>query len=246
MQVTHSRRVRSTAAAVCLVGLLGAAGCSSGADSRKSEDKGGEKTTAQTTEQRLGAAKQVMDKAASMHLVLTSDGVPSDAQGPIGGEGVGTHTPAFKGNLKAKLGSLQADVPVTAVKDDVYAKLPIWPDQRKIDPAQYGAPNPATFFDTAEGLSSLLPKLRQPKAAAQKRDGSDVVTPISGTLSGTDVTGVIGLGDQGATYKAVYLLTDKNEVRSMQLTGSFYNEGSTTYTLRLDEYGKKVDIQSPA
>ena len=45
---------------------------------------------------------------------------------------------------------------VVAVDGKVYAKLPLTPSSPTIDPADYGAPDPAELIDPDGGLSSLL------------------------------------------------------------------------------------------
>ncbi|WP_050670814.1 LppX_LprAFG lipoprotein [Luteipulveratus halotolerans] len=243
MPLRTPRATRPVAAALAVLAL--SAACSSGADSKKGTD-GGSSAASETPQQRLAAAKQVMDKASSMHLVLTSQGVPAKASGVLGGEGDGTHAPAFKGSLKAQLAGIQADVPVVATGGKVWAKLPIWPDMRTIKPSDYGAPDPAVLFSTDKGLSTLLPKTQNPAFGADKRAGSDVVKVVNGTLSGQDVTSVLTIGDPSVQYKAAYEITQSNEVRTMTLTGQFYNDATSTYTLKLDKYGETVDIKPPA
>lgn len=228
--------------------LSSTAACSSGADSRESKgekDKPTGKKPA-TAMDRLRATKKVMDSSSGMHLVLTSKGVPESASGVTKGEGDGGPKPAFKGELTARVSGIQAKVPIVAIGDKVWAKLPIWPSMRRMDPKEYGAPNPATLFSTKHGMSSLLPKTKKAKFGAERRDGRDVVRVITGELAGKDVVGVLALGNPSLTYKATYLITSKNELRSAAITGVFFNDATTTYTLRLDDYGKKIDVEPPA
>ncbi|WP_018157953.1 LppX_LprAFG lipoprotein [Demetria terragena] len=236
---------RAALAALPFLGVVSLGACSSGADSRKDEAKpSGSK--APTPKQRLQATKKVMDASSGMHLTLTSKGVPDSATGVIKGEGDGGPAPAFKGTLTAAIAGTQADVPVVAVDGKVWAKLPIWPDMRTVQPKDYGAPDPALLFSREKGISSLLPKTKNPKFGAERRDGNDVVRVITGELIGTDVVATFSLGNPGLKYDVTYLVTSKNELRSAALRGVFFNDATTTYTLRLDEYGKKIDVQPPA
>lgn len=226
--------------------LSSTAACSSGADSRESKEGKPSGTKRATAKDRLVATKKVMDSSAGMHLVLTSTGVPESASGVTKGEGDGGPKPAFKGELTARVSGIQAKVPIVAIDEKVWAKLPIWPSMRRMDPKQYGAPNPATLFSTDRGMSSLLPKTKKAKLGAERRDGRDVVRVITGELSGKDVVGVLALGNPELTYRVKYLVTRKNELRSAAITGVFFNDATTTYTLRLDDYGKKIDVEPPA
>lgn len=237
---------RAVSGAVAALSLLALAGCSSGADSRKADSSTSGSTSQATPVQVLAQSKGVMDKAASMHLVLTSKDVPQKVNGVLKGEGVGTHAPAFKGTLTASLAGLQADVPVTAVDHKVWAKLPIWPNMRIINPKDYGAPDPAKLFSTSEGISSLLPRTQGAAFGGKQRDGQDVVQTINGTLPGTAVTGALAIGDPTGQYKVIYAITDKGELRTATLTGHFFNDATSSYTIRLDQYGKTVDITPPA
>lgn len=237
--------LRGAAAVIAVVAL---ASCSSGADSKDKDAKsnGSASATAVTAAQRLTQTKAVMDKAASMHLVLSSDNVPDKANGVVKGEGVGTHAPAFKGDLTVKVAGIDAGVPVVATGGKVWAKLPFSTGMKTINPKNYGAPDPAVLFSTDKGLSSMLPKTIEPTFGAEKRDGSDVVKTVTGKLSGKDVTDTLTLGDPSRQYDVSYGITSKNELRTVTLTGRFFNVGTSSYTLRLDKYGDTVDIKAPA
>ncbi len=63
----------------------------------------------------------------------------------LGADGTLTHQPAFEGKVTVVLGGFNADVPVVAIDDKVYAKLPLTPKYVTIDPAEYSSPNPADF-----------------------------------------------------------------------------------------------------
>lgn len=241
----HSRRA-VLVAAMSITGVAGLSACSSGADSR-SPDK--EKVTSSkppTPMDRLKAAKKKMDATDGMHLELSSKGVPETASGVTKGSGDGGPRPEFKGNLTARVAQVEADVPIVAIEDKVWAKLPIWPEMRRMNPEEYGAPNPAVLFSRDKGISSLLPKTKKAKFGAERRDGGDVVRVITGELAGQDVFGVLALGNPSLTYDVTYLITEGDELRSAAVRGVFFNDATTTYTLRLDDYGKKIDVKPPA
>lgn len=241
-------RTRTGCVVATLVLSVGLGACSSGADSRKEggDTRPSSASTSQTPAQRLAEVKKVMDGAASMHLKLSSTGVPESANGVFDGDGTGTNQPGFQGDLTAKLSGIQAKVPVVAVNGTVWAKLPIWKDMRTIQPSTYGAPDPAQLFSKDKGISSLLPKTQDLKPGAERRDGSDAVRVYTGTLSGPDVVGVLAIGNPGQPYQVEYLVTENNQLRQAKITGSFFNTAGTVYTLRLDEYGKKFVVRPPA
>jgi lipoprotein LprG len=90
-----------------------------------------------------------------MHLTLRSSGVPDSANGPLGADGSGTHAPAFKGTLDARISGIQAKVEVVALDKVLYVKLPFTTGFTQIDPEEYHAPNPAQLFAT-EGRHQLV------------------------------------------------------------------------------------------
>jgi lipoprotein LprG len=121
----------------------------------------------------LTLAKQKFDKAKSVHLVLSTEETPTSGDAVLGAEGTLTHQPAFEGKVTVVLSGFNAEVPVVAVDDKVFAKLPLTPKYVPIDPAEYGSPDPADFADTSKGISALLLKLDGAKKTGQRPRGSD-------------------------------------------------------------------------
>lgn len=224
--------------ALCVAGVAACSGAGDQAGPTRQAELG--------PAQRLSAAKAKVDDAASVHLKLTSANVPKGARGLVSADGWGKHPPAFKGTFKVALQGVQADAEITAIGSDVWAKLPLVPGTSKINPADFGFPNPADLFAPATGITTLLPATTDPKAGEKKRQGSEIVTPISGTIPGQKVVDLLKFGDATGTYQATYALTDSQELRSVELVGPFFGAGaSTTYTLTLDQYGVPTTIEKP-
>ncbi len=108
----------------------------------------------QTAEERLADAKQSFDEAEYIEFTLATDDLPADLEGLLSAHGVGTHDPAFDGEVKVQT-NLDITAPLIAVDGDVYIKLPFsaW---STIDPAAYGAPDPAQLLADDGGISSLF------------------------------------------------------------------------------------------
>ncbi|GAB3581719.1 hypothetical protein GCM10027579_10280 [Calidifontibacter terrae] len=199
-----------------------------------------------TAADRLGAAKKSIDATSGYHFKLQGTDVPKSSSGVLSGEGDVNDKPAFKGTLNVQAGSLAASVPVVALGGKTYAKLPFASAMTVINPNQYGAPDPNKLFSKDKGISSLLPQTQNPKAGGQLRDGSDVVTSISGTLPGSAIKDVLFMGDGSGTFTVQYNLTDNNQLRSATVVGPFYKGAAkSTYDLDFTEFGKTVDIQAP-
>jgi len=199
-----------------------------------------------TPADRLAAAKAAMDRAASVHLVLTSRDVPPAADGVLGADGVGTHAPAFKGSLDARISGVQARVDVVSVGNALYLKLPFTSRFVRTDPKAYQAPDPATLFAADGGISSLLTRTTGPRLGDRTRSGSTVLQAVTGSLPGRDIAGLLAIGDPAATFGVTYGLTDPgNELRTVTLTGPFFRGSTSTYALTLDRYGDPVEIRQP-
>jgi len=219
------------------------AACSSSADTGQ-----GKKLSAP---QQLAAAKAKADAATSMHLTLRSSGIPASANGALGADGTGTHAPAFKGTLDARVSGFQAKIEVVAIDKLLYLKLPFTTEFAQVDPKEYSAPNPALLFAPVGGITSLMTATTNLVEGKQVRQGADVLTTISGKLPGASVVKLLNIGDAAKTFDVTYGITDPGgELRSVTMVGPFY-QGATstpvtsTYILTLDKYGAPVEISKP-
>lgn len=204
-----------------------------------------QQSAAETPAQVLAKVKQVVDAAASIHLTLTSDGIPDATDGVRSAEGVGTHAPAFKGTFQLRLKGVAASAEVVAVDGVVYAKLPFVPGYAQVSPAALGAPDPAVLFSADRGITTLLAKTTKLTVGNETRVGSETVTTYKGELTGQDVYDLLQLGDRPSVFDVVYGVTSTNELRTVQLVGPFYPGSTSTYSLTLDRYGAAVSITKP-
>jgi lipoprotein LprG len=181
-----------------------------------------------------------------MHLTLRSSGIPASVNGALGAEGSGTHAPAFKGTLDARISGFEATVDVVAIDQLVYVKWPFTTQFVRIDPKTYSAPDPAQLFATEGGITSLLTATVNPVEGAKIRVGPEVLKTITGTLPGASVAKLLNIGDATKTFKVTYGLTDPGgQLRTVTMTGPFYTGATSTYTLTLDKYGAPVAISKP-
>ena len=236
----RTRAIAQVALALLMVGALAAC---SGSDSVK--------VTAPTASQQLAAAKAKVDAASSMHLTLRSSGIPASVNGVLSGDGTGTHAPAFKGTLGARISGFEAKVDVVAIENLLYVKLPFTTQFVQADPKTYNAPDPAQLFATSGGISSLLTDTVNPVEGPKIRVGADVLKTITGTLPGTSVVKLLNIGDPTKSFNVTYGLTDPGgELRTVTMTGPFFKGATSTpvtstYTLTLDKYGAPVEISKP-
>jgi lipoprotein LprG len=207
---------------------------------------GSNKTQAKTPAEQLATAKTQVDAAKSMHLTLSSNGIPATVNGALGAEGTGTHAPAFKGTLDARISGFEAKVDVVAIDKLLYVKLPFTTQFVQADPKTYNAPDPAQLFAAQGGITSLLTETKDPVQGPTVRVGPDVLKTITGTLPGASVAKLLNIGDATKTFKVAYGITDPGgELRTVTMTGPFYKGAISTYTLTLDQYGAPVEISKP-
>ena len=187
----------------------------------------------QTPAELLAAGRASLEKSPSVAFTLESQGLPSKAVGISAAEGTGRFDPpAFTGTLNASVKGVTGKVDVVAVEQDVYMKF-FTPDYNPIDPADYGAPNPAELFDTETGITSLADKTTGLEKDAQVRDGADVLATVKGTVPGSAVADLLVVGDRSGTFADTHgIPTPAQELRKVVLTGRFYAGATATYTFK--------------
>lgn len=236
MTPTHRRTSRPLAAAVAvsLVAIGALTGCSGGGDESKSPT------------QVLSAAKSKLDETNGVSLALSAGDIPDGTDALVDATGVGTHQPAFEGDLKMIVNNLTLKVPVIAVEGQVFAKLPFTSKYNEIDPGDYGAPDPADLMDSTAGISSWLTAVEDVKKGDQTRDGDKVLTNYTGTLPGSAVADVIPSATAKADFDATFSIDDDGYLAVAEVTGPFYGDaGDVDYTIKLDDYGTDKDITKP-
>lgn len=238
MTVSHPGRRARTTLAVLLVALVLVVSACSGTDSAG--------TPEETPEDVLAAAKQALDDTSGVTISLTTDALPDGVDGVVDATGTGTHDPAFEGTITALVKGLSVDVPVVAVDDVVYAKLPFTLRYAEIDPADYGAPDPADLLATEGGVSSWLTTATGVTEGDQVRDGDQVLTSYSGTVPGDAIASVIPSADATAPFEATFAIDDAGRLTTADVTGPFYgDQGDVDYTITLADYGTEKDITRP-
>lgn len=229
---------RAGALVASLATLLALTACSSGGDP-VSKDK--------TPEQVLTQAKTTLDGTSGLQITLGTKDLPDGIDGLVGATGIGTHAPAFQGSITVRTSGFEPEVPVIAVDGKVFAQLPLTTGWSDIDPADYGAPDPAELLSPDSGFSALLPATTGVVMGDSVRGGQDnreVLTEYTGTVPGSTVKNIIpaATGD----FDASYSISADGELRQAVLTGDFYGGGDTiTYTIGFDAYGAEKDITAP-
>lgn len=196
----------------------------------------------------LAEAKATLDETSGIRLRLGTDDLPEGVAGLTGATGTATHDPAFDGTISIIFAGQSVEVPVVAVDGRVYAQIPLTIGWSDVDPAEYGAPDPAALMDPDTGLSSLLPATEDVTEGESVRGGADnteILTEYTGTVPGEVMKRVIP-SSTGESFDATYTITDGGELRQAVLTGEFYADGpEMTYLVDFEEYGTSQEITAP-
>ena len=208
---------------------------------------GGSSSAAADPTAALDTAGQKIEDTSGLSLDLTTGDLPGGVQGVKGAQGTVTDTPAFDGTLTVSIAAGAFPVPVKAVGGKVYAQIPLTPGWSAVDPADYGAPDPAQLLSADQGIPAILAATTDLQQGDQKRGGKDnkeVLTTYTGTVPGSAVGHLIP-GAEG-DFQATYAIADNGELRSADLTGVFYpGHPALTYALGLDDYGTTLDVTAP-
>jgi lipoprotein LprG len=237
MRTARPRATPGTGVAALLLALAPALGGCTGSDTPKA-----------SPENALAAAKKQLDATSGVRIALSTATLPSGVSGLLTADGIGTHDPAFTGRIKVSSTGVTADASVVAVNGVVYAKLPFTTRFVTIDPADYGAPDPAGLMNEQGGLSSLLTSARHLEQGDQVREGKAVLSSYTGTVPGKAVAAVIPSATPSADFTAAFTVTDRDRLAKAVLSGPFYPEAKgkdVTYTITFDDYGTKKNITAP-
>ncbi len=212
-----------------------------------SGDDGTPAADAKTPEEVLADASTKLTETSGVNLDLSTGALPEGVSGIAKAAGTITDAPAFDGTLTVVFAGQTADVKVVAVGGDVFAELPFAPGFQKVNPKEYGAPDPTTLIG-ADGFPGLLTLTDSPEAGESVRGGADnseVLTTYSGTVPGDAMDAVIP-SSAGDSFDVEWQITDAGELRTATMTGVFYpHTDPMTYSVEFTDYGISKDIKAP-
>lgn len=198
-----------------------------------------------TPAERLSAAQQVIDDAASFNVDLNATELPSDVSGLKSAVGVADRSPAFKGEVEVITGGSTLGASITAVDDVVWAKTGFSPVFVQLDPADLNAPDPADLAVADGGVPELLTQATDLSDEGSERDGRVVVSSISGKLSGDILAALLPTASAVEPFDVVFRLTEDNELHDMRISGLFYGDKTATYTIKLSPRSNPAEITAP-
>ena len=205
---------------------------------------GGAEKSDKPVAQRLAVAQKFLEKSNGVQIALGTPQLPQGVQGILKATGIGTKQPAFKGEISVVQNGLSVNVPVRAVNGDVYIQFGgRW---QKIDPADFGAPDPADLFRVDGGLASLLSDVEGAKAGKDTREGKRILSTITGKIPGSRVAEVIPSASAKTPFDATFTLDDTDHLTKVVLKGPFYPKADdVTYTIAFSDYGSSTIVTAP-
>lgn len=235
MTLLGTRTLAGVAAAALTISLTA---CSGGSDSVAGE---------RTPEEMIAAAQKELGAAQTVKMVLETQDLPKGLDGLVKASGTATKTPAFEGKITVMFSGFNAEVPVRALDGKVWAIVPGSTDWAEIDPAQYGAPDPATLIDESSGFGGLLGRIDGLKHVEDALVDGEKVATYAGTVSGADMKKVMPSSDDSQPFTGEINLDEDGELLSMSLTGLFYEgKPSLTYSLTFTDYSDDLTpVQAP-
>lgn len=208
---------------------------------------GGAGTQGPTAQERLDAAQAQLAQAAAITIELNSSDVPANVDGVQAAAGTGVtegELIKFEGEIQGRVGGVAASVSILAIGDETYWKL-FTPSYERVDLNMLGVPSPIAFFAPDTGFASLLAATTEPALGDEVREGSEILTEITGTLPGEKIRALLRLGDPEQSFDVTYGLTEENELRTAVVTGEFWKGTVSSYRLLLTNYGVVVPIEAP-
>ena len=193
-------------------------------------------------------ASEKLTETSGVDLTLATDALPEGVSGIARAAGTVTDGPAFDGTITVVFAGQTADVPVIAVDDTVYAQLPFTPGWDKVNPKEYGAPDPSTLIGRRRVPRPARARPSRPRparACAAATDNAEILTTYTGTVPGDAMESVIP-SSAGDSFDVEWQVTDDGELRKATLTGVFYPQTEPmTYTVEFADYGTEKDITAP-
>lgn len=213
--------------ALSMLGLL--AGC-------------GASLTTSAMHQKLAAAKKALDHTQAINMTLRTTNLPSNVTGLLSATGVGTHQPAFEGNIEASSSGTPLQLPLNSVGGKVQVKM--LGARMTINPHQYGAPDPASLMSPTTGLSTLLTSATKLTGGNQTRQGSNLVTTVNAVIPGPAMAKILPTATTSGSFTATFDLNNLGQLISATLRGPFYPKSTVTYSITLSGYGEKKIIKA--
>lgn len=201
----------------------------------------------------IQAAAAALAATPGVHVNILSANVPGDRDGLLSADGVLVRANpatgqlgAFKGTARARISGFVADVGATAIGGKVYAtNVPVI-GTYTASVSDAGFPDPGQLLDPAHGVGTLLTHTNNLTTAGQARTGPSnniVVTNYTGTLTSDQLKSILPVAT--GTFNVTYQITGDGKLYAAIITGPFYANATSTYTITLDQYGTSQTITAP-
>lgn len=195
---------------------------------------------------RLKAAQDKIGKTSGYHTKVTCSAAPKDEPALKAGEGDVVNSPAaFKGDVTASTQGNEIRAGIISIGDKNWVKPSFSPKYLTVNLKSLGVPSPTSLFNATSGIPAMPLMSKDMKRSGEKLVGGEKVTTYKGTLDGPSAAKAMGFGKTRGDYTVEVGLTDSDELRTMIITGPFFDSADATYTIDISKYDQKVDIKQP-
>ncbi len=196
----------------------------------------------------LETARKRFTRGKSVVFDLKQSAIPKGRNGVSAAKGSGVidkKTPKFKGQVTGVIKGNSAGVEIIAIDEDTWMSF-FTKDFNPVDMADLGSPNPAEFFRAGSGVDQIVAKTTSLGEGEKVRDGDTVLQEYTGKVPSTEISRLFLLGKGAEDFDVVYgIEPESGELRTAKITGHFYEEQQTTFTLKISQYGTSVEIERP-
>ncbi|MGN7247791.1 LppX_LprAFG lipoprotein [Janibacter anophelis] len=197
----------------------------------------------------LETARTAFVDAGTVGFDLKQSAIPEGRNGVSAANGSGIideTTPKFQGQVTGVIDGNSAGVEIIAIDEDTWMSF-FTKDFNPVDMADLGAPNPAEFFRVGSGVDQILASTTDAAEGERTRSGDTVLQEYTGQVPATEIERLFNLGKGADAFDVTYgIEPDSGQLRSVEITGDFYEEAETTFTLDIKDYGKTVEITKPS
>lgn len=199
-------------------------------------------------EEALETARTHFEEAGSVKFDLKHSAIPEGRNGVSAANGTGVvdkDEPKFQGQVTGVIKGNSAGVEIIAVGDKTWMSF-FTKDFNPVDMKDLGAPNPANFFMPGSGVGKVLADTERAEEGDKRRQGKVVLQTYTGTIPAATIEELFLLGEEADAFDVTYgIEPESGELREAEISGEFYEGSTTTFTLKITDYGTPADISSP-
>ena len=217
---------------------LALTGCSS---TKESDAGSGDAKT------RYAQAQTKFEQTPGYHIKVVGKGLPNDGSFLQTADGdVVTNPASFAGKVGVLTSGQRIDADVINIGAKSWVKQgTAMKNYMEFNTSDFGVPNPSALFSAKSGIPALPAMSKDLKETGQKLVNGEKVTMFKGSVEANAAAKAMSFGTARSNYTVEVGLTGSNEVRTMTVSGPFFDAADGSYTLDFSNFGQKKTISQP-